>query len=152
MLLLWIIFNGKVTVEILLFGIVICAVLQRFAKRSLSYDPQKTNMPKFPIGFAVKYYIILIWEIIKANIQVLRIVWSPNIEVQPQVVSFQTDLQETPSRVLLANSITLTPGTITIQLNEGEYVVHALDKAFTEDLAESVFVKQLREMEGKMHG
>ena len=82
-----------------------------------------------------------------ANIAVIRIILSPKMEIQPCLVRFKTDLKSETNRVLLANSITLTPGTYTIDLNEDEYLVHALDTSFSGGMDESVFVERLRKME-----
>lgn len=152
MLLLWIVFNGKLTVEILMFGVCICAVLYWFTCKTLGYSPQKEVALMHVLGRFVKYQIILVWEIIKANLQVMQLILSPSAKIEPQMVHFQSDLKEDGSRITLANSITLTPGTITVGLEGGEYTVHALDKRFAEGLDDSVFVKQLTEMEEKLNG
>ncbi len=63
------------------------------------------------------------------------------------LVKFTTDLRSETAQVVLGNSITLTPGTYTAGLENGEFVVQALDKSFAEGLNDSVFVKQLRKLE-----
>ena len=68
-------------------------------------------------------------------------------EIDPVIVKFTTDLKTDVAKVVLANSITLTPGTITIKLEGSELVVHALDVELVEGIDESVFVKMLRKME-----
>lgn len=95
----------------------------------------------------LQYVFILIKEIIKANFEVIRMITSSRYEIEPAVVRFKTDLKTTPARILLANSITLTPGTITVLLEEDEYVVHCLDKSLAEGIDSSVFVSLLRKME-----
>ena len=72
---------------------------------------------------------------------------SSRYEIEPAVVRFKTDLKTQQARILLANSITLTPGTITVSLEEDEYVVHCLDKSLAEGINSSVFVTLLRKME-----
>ena len=86
-------------------------------------------------------------EIIKANWQVIYFILTSKYEVEPRLVKFKTDLKKNSSRAVLANSITLTPGTITVTLTENEYVVHCLDKELAEGMQDSIFVKQLRVME-----
>lgn len=95
----------------------------------------------------LQYVFILIKEIIKANFEVIRMITSSRYEIEPAVVRFRTDLKTTPARILLANSITLTPGTITVLLEEDEYVVHCLDKSLAEGIDSSVFVSLLRKLE-----
>ena len=99
--------------------------------------------------FQILHYVfVLIKEIIKANFAVIKMITSSRYEIEPAVVRFKTDLKTTPARILLANSITLTPGTITVMLENDEYEVHCLDKSLAEGMNSSVFVKLLEEMEG----
>lgn len=144
---LWIIFNGRVTTEIILFGIAIAAVMYWFVCHFMEYSP-KTEFKIFKNFFlGICYVIILIWEIIKANICVMKLIYSSELEVEPVVVQFKTKLKTDAARVALANSITLTPGTITVTLTDNEYFVHCLDKELAEGIENSIFVKMLQKME-----
>ncbi|WP_304507273.1 Na+/H+ antiporter subunit E [Anaerotignum sp.] len=147
--LLWIIFNGKVTLEIVLFGIAICAWLYWFMCKYLGYHANKEMRILKHMHLYIRFFFILALEIIKANIAVIRIILSPKKEFEPAIVKFKTDIKSDLGRVFLANSITLTPGTYTIQLEDDEYLIHALDKPFGEDLNDSVFAKEIRELEAK---
>ena len=69
------------------------------------------------------------------------------VEITGSIVRFHTDLKSESAKVLLANSITMTPGTITASLDGDEYVVHCLDKSLAAGIDESIFVAQLRKME-----
>ena len=90
---------------------------------------------------------VLVKEIIKANFAVIKMIMSSRYEIEPAVVKFKTDLKTTTARILLANSITLTPGTITVSLENDEYVVHCLDKSLAEGINSSIFVTLLRKLE-----
>ena len=68
-------------------------------------------------------------------------------EIDPVVVRFRTDLKSKAAKVALANSITLTPGTITVDLEGDELIIHALDAELVEGIDESIFVRLLRKME-----
>ena len=143
LLLLWFIFNGRVTLEVALFGIVICGWLYWFICKYMGYSFQREKVLVKKIPLYLKYAFVLLWEIFKANVDVIKIIFSPAL------VRFHTDLKSEASLVALANSITLTPGTYTVELENGEYVVQALDREkFGEGLEDSVFVKQLRRLEG----
>lgn len=72
---------------------------------------------------------------------------SPKFKNEPVIVQFRTDLKSKMARVLLANSITLTPGTITVSLEDDVYTVHCLDKRLAEGMDTSVFVRLLRKLE-----
>lgn len=145
--LIWIIFNGQFTFEIAAFGVVVAGLMYLFICKFLNYHP-KTDLLICKMFFLVLQYVfVLITEIIKANFAVIRMIMSSRYEIEPTIVRFKTDLKSTPARVLLANSITLTPGTITVSLEEDEYVVHCLDKELAEGINSSVFVTLLKRLE-----
>ena len=145
---LWIIFNGKVTLEIVLFGLVIAAALDFFVIRFMDYRPQTTLKAIRLLPQMLLYVLVLLREIFKANIQTTRLLYSARYEVEPLLVTFRPGLKTDTARVVLANSITLTPGTITVTLEGDEFVVHCLDKELAEGIEDSVFVTLLRRMEG----
>ncbi len=145
---MWIIFNGRITPEIIIFGAVLSVFIYIFFIRFMGYDP-KTNL-KIVRNFlrTVKFIAVLIIEVVKANIDVIRLVLSRDIEVEPVLISFKTDLISDLSKVALANCITLTPGTITCELAEdGVYTVHCLDEEMAGGMSESKFVQLLRGFE-----
>ena len=145
--LIWIIFNGQLTIEIAAFGVVIAGLIYWFICKFLGYSPKMDLI----IGkklFQILYYVfVLVKEIIKANYEVIKMITSSKYEIEPAVVRFKTDLKTQFARTLLANSITLTPGTITVSLENDEYVVHCLDKSLAEGINSSVFVTLLRKLE-----
>lgn len=150
----WIIFNGRITLEILLFGAVISTVMFCFICKYMNYNPQKEkNFYRNILPFC-GYLFLLIKEIIIANIAVFRLILNGNEVVEPIIVRIKPDLKSEFLRVVLANSITLTPGTITVSISEEELVVHCLDKSLAEGMEQSKFVKMLQRMErgGQEHG
>lgn len=146
--LVWVIFNGRLTLEIGAFGVVIAGGIYWFICKFLDYSPRTDLMLGKKLFQILHYVFVLVKEIIKANFEVIKMIMSSKYELEPVVISFRTDLRTTPARILLANSITLTPGTITVSLKEDEYVVHCLDKSLAEGISDSVFVSLLRKMEG----
>ena len=144
---LWIIFNGNFTWEIFWIGAVISAALYWFVCRFMDYSIKKDLAGVKKLGKVLLYVVILVVEIVKANRQVIHYILTSKYEIEPVLVKFRTKLKKDSSRAVLANSITLTPGTITVSLTENEYVVHCLDKELAEGMEDSVFVKQLSKME-----
>ena len=67
--------------------------------------------------------------------------------MQPKLASFKTKLSTRGARVMLADSITLTPGTITVSLQDDTYLVHCLDESMEDGLYDSSFEKHLHEIE-----
>lgn len=147
LLLFWIILNGKITVEILLIGLIIAAVFSVFANKFLNYKMSTEKKFWKNLILILEYIVVLLVEIVKANLVVLKILLTPGRKVHPVLVHFESPLKKEISKVVLADSITLTPGTITVRLNEEGYTVHCLDKSMADGLDKSVFVRILKKME-----
>lgn len=145
--LVWIIFNGAVTVEITIFGLVISSAMYLFICRFMNYSVKKDIAYLKRTIPILEYVGVLVWEIIKANFAVIKLVTSSKYDLEPVLIHFKTDLQTRQARVILANSITLTPGTITVSLEENEYVVHCLDKELAKGMNHSIFVELLEKIE-----
>jgi multicomponent Na+:H+ antiporter subunit E len=145
--LLWVIFNGNITLEICLFGIVIAAVIFAFTCKFMDYSIQKEKQNLKKIFKFFRYVCVLIMEIMKANLAVIHMILSEEEELEPTIVSFHSDMKTPAGRAFLANAITLTPGTITVSLEDSDYVVHCLDSDLAVGLDSSVFVNLLTDLE-----
>ena len=142
--LLWLIFNGRVTLEICLFGIVVTGLVYAFCVAVLGYHPRNERRVLRRLGRYLQYGAMLVWEIVKANVQTMKVILSPKAAYRPAVVR----LEEASSRVLLSNSITLTPGTVTIRQHEEEFLVLCLDKDGGEAIPDWNLVRILKKLEG----
>ncbi|WFA08468.1 Na+/H+ antiporter subunit E [Tissierella sp. Yu-01] len=145
--LFWIMLNGSITIEIVLFGLVICLFVYIFTYKNtrLTSNMEKNILRK--LCGILKYLIILIVEVYKSNITIIKLVLSPTPEIKPTLKFIKVDLNSRIARVALANSITLTPGTITVSMNENDYLIHALHKDYLDGIEESIFVEKLKELE-----
>lgn len=146
-LVLWVIFCARWSVEVALIGVVLSGIVYRFGCRYLGYDPGQEYRLLKKGGALLQYAGIVVWETILSNIQVSKIVFARKIEVEPRIIFFTTELKTDAARVMLANSITLTPGTITVALQDGLFCVHCLNSEMAEGIERSVFVRKLREIE-----
>ncbi len=143
----WIIFNGNITLEIVIFGVVIAAVMFAFMCKFMDYSLKKElNVYKKSIWF-LAYVVLLLREIIKANLAIIPKILTVEEEMEPCLVTFRTSLKTDFARMLLANSITLTPGTITVALKGDEYTIHCLDTSLAEGLENSDFEKALKKLD-----
>lgn len=142
-LIFWIILCEKLSAEVFILGIVVSASVFYFNKHFLTMGSFKIG--KLPL-YAL-YLLLLLKEIVIANISVAVIVLSPRMNISPCIVRLKTQLKSSLHRAILANSITLTPGTLTVQLNEDELVVHCLVKEYIPDLIHSKFEKLLLKIE-----
>ncbi len=144
---LWVIFNGAFTLEICIFGIVIAAAVFAFTCRFMDYSVQREKQLYKKLWKMLCYVFVLIKEIVLANLTVIPMILTEREEQEPVLVHFKTDMQTTAGRAFLANAITLTPGTITVTLEEDEYTVHCLDESLAPGMDSSIFVDHLRELE-----
>ena len=145
--LFWIILNGRITLEITIFGIVISAAIYLFICIFMDYSPKKDLFLVKKIPLVIAYIAVLIREIIKANITMARFIFNREIIAEPVLVHFNSDLKTRLARTVLADSITITPGTITVEMDDGSFCVHCYDKSMAEGIEDSIFVRLLRRME-----
>ncbi|MBQ0071402.1 MAG: Na+/H+ antiporter subunit E [Spirochaetales bacterium] len=146
-LLFWIILNSRLTMEILVFGIAISAVMFLFICRFMGYSIKKEMMLGKSTLFLLRYLTVLLVEIVKANYAVVKLAFSPVYQPEPEIVIFKTHLKTSIARTLLANSITLTPGTVTVSVIGDEYTVHCFDKELAVGIEDNIFVKMLEKFE-----
>lgn len=144
---MWILFNGQITLEIVLFGLVIAAVIYWFICKYMDYSVQKDILIAKQLLRIVEYLAVLLKEVLKANLVLLGIILNLYQKPEPVLVTFRAPLKTDTARAVLANSITLTPGTITVNLEEDQFTVHCLDKSMAQGLDDSVFVRLLTKME-----
>ena len=145
----WIILNGRFTVEIALLGIVFATAVYGFAWKFMGLNWAREKVFWKHLMWGVQYLFILLKEIVLANLTVLKIVLSPKKKLHPVIVSFDAPLKNHLLQVILADSITLTPGTITVRLYEEKFEVHCLDESMAKGLNNSVFVKMLKKWEAE---
>ena len=145
--LVWIIFNGAITTEICIFGVVVAFLMFGFVCKFMDYSWRKEKLLIQRSGYFLLYLGNLLIEIVRANVSVCHFVLSDRDEIHPVMVSFHTTLKSSFARVILTNSITLTPGTITVSLQGDEVIVHCLDRSLAEGMEDSSFVKMLEHME-----
>ncbi len=144
---LWMIYFGSITVESAVFGVVIAAAIFAFTCKFMGHSFQKEINIYKSLPDLVRYVYVLVCEIVKANLAVIHMILSEEEELKPALVSFHSDLKTPTGRAFMANAITLTPGTITVLLENEDYVVHCLDEELAEGMDTSVFAQMIGELE-----
>lgn len=144
---LWVILNGRLTVEIAVAGVIICVVLYLFLHKFMGYKMQQDVIIAKAFPRIISYLFYLVIEVIKANLEVAKAILRFDTEPEPVMVKFRTNIKTETGRTVLANSITLTPGTFTIDLEDGEFTVHALDRAYAEGLDQCDFITGINKLE-----
>jgi multicomponent Na+:H+ antiporter subunit E len=132
---LWLALSSKLDLPKLIAGSVVCLIISLFGAGIYS----KLGLPPISIKrilFSLVYVIVLFWEIIKANFDVAYRVIHPKMPVKPGIVVIKTCLKSDIAKMILANSITLTPGTFTLDVIGDELIVHWINVK-TEDIDEA---------------
>lgn len=144
---LWVILNGRWTTEIGVLGVLFAAVMYVFSCKFIGFSLGIDFQLLKRIPSAIGYGRVLLCEIVKANITVLKLILDKKFEPKPQLVHFDSVLMRDRHLVTLANSITLTPGTITVELQDNHFLVHCLDESMVEGLDGGIMVRKLEKME-----
>lgn len=142
----WIINSGHFDALLLSLGVlsilIVMYISRRMAKVSGDYQPPVILSPKLPL-----YVVWLMKEIVKSNIEVILCIWQKKPAIEPRVIKVKASQQSDLFKVLYANSITMTPGTVTLEIEGDEFTVHALTRSAREGLESGDMDKHVRELE-----
>lgn len=130
----WMLLSGHTSFLLISLGIVSVALTIFLAKRMNVIDHES-----YPVHISSQmpaFFVYIFREIVKANLDVVkRIITQQGKDISPRVVELPVPQKTDLARVMYANSITLTPGTVTMELSEDKVLVHALCKQGADDLA-----------------
>ena len=132
---LWLALNPRLDLPEIVCGGLVCLVISLFAAHiysRLGFPPLSIKV----VLFFLLYAFVLFWEIIKANFDVAYRVVHPKMPIRPGIVVIRTRLKSDIAKMILANSITLTPGTFTLDVVGDELLVHWINVR-TEDVDEA---------------
>ncbi|WP_022851898.1 Na+/H+ antiporter subunit E [Limisalsivibrio acetivorans] len=144
-LIFWLMLSGEFKPLLLGFAVVYSAIVAVMTKDLFMRDADKGT----PVRL-LKFFLYLPWlmkEILVANIQVVKIVLSPSMPIDPVMVKEGSELKTDIGLTTLGNSITLTPGTVTVDIEDGELLVHAIDAAAEKGITDRVIEKKVLEIE-----
>ena len=128
----WLLWSGHYTPLLLSFGVLSCVVVVAIARRMRIVDQEGAPV-ELPLR-VLSYLPWLLWEIVKSNVDVARRILTPGLPISPRLIKIKAGQRSDIGRVIYANSITLTPGTVTVGVEGDELTVHAL----TEEAASSL--------------
>ena len=134
LLAIWLLANASLDSQVVLTGVLLATLLSLgLAGFSSAYAEVRLS-PQVLVHY-VLYLLVFSAELLRANLNVARLVFSPRIDIHPGIVEIKTKLKSRTGRMVLANSITLTPGTITVSVNAlGKFAVHSIDRPSGEAL------------------
>lgn len=127
-------------------GAFACAAVTLLSKRLGILDDE--GLPYRWWLRTAKYLPWLMWQVILANIDVLKQVWRPQLQIAPQMITVKHELRTAYGLATYMNSITLTPGTVTVDVGKGELLVHALTQGAADDLIEGEMHRRVLALEG----
>lgn len=146
--LLWVLWSGLFKPLLLALGLVSCLLVVWLVRRLDTVDHESV-----PVSLGLRivaYWGWLLKEIVMSSLTVTRIVLSPSLPISPQVVQFRALQATEVGRVLLGNSITLTPGTLTTDIDgDGVVTVHALTAAGAADVVEGGMNRRVAALEAR---
>ncbi len=126
MFLFWLAYTSSFKFEEILAGLVISIIIAYFNYESFSKKGFSADIFTRLIKLLI-YIPVFIWEMIKANIDVARRVINPELPINPGIVAINTELKSDIGKMFLANSITLTPGTLTVDVIDDIMYIHWID-------------------------
>ena len=149
MFIFWILLSGEFTFILITSGVVASLIVAY-----LSHDifVGKADL-KTETGRVFKFIVYipwLLWEIILANVEIAYLVLNPKPLIDPQLVHFKNDLKTDLGIVTLAHSITLTPGTVTVEANREEFIIHAIWQKSAEGIISGEMQRKVRKIEGEV--
>ncbi|MEW8508111.1 MAG: Na+/H+ antiporter subunit E [Candidatus Thiodiazotropha sp.] len=145
--LFWLLLSGHTGLLLLSLGLG-SVVLVLWLIRRMDRSDQATAKMIFSIGF-LRYLTWLIGQVLLSNIDVARRVWDPKMPINPASGRIDVSLKTPLLKVIYANSITLTPGTVTMEVGDDYFVIHALNAVDIEALKAGEMEGRLKRLESQ---
>ncbi len=143
----WLLLSGHYTPLLISFGLASCALVVLLAHQMQIIDEEG-----FPLHLAPRALRYLLWlavAVVKSNLELAARVLNPKLPIAPELVELQGSQHTDVGRVTYANSITLTPSTVTIEAeSDGTFLVHAVSAESAEELRRGEMDEQVTRMEG----
>ncbi|MGE4518111.1 MAG: Na+/H+ antiporter subunit E [Desulfobacteraceae bacterium] len=150
----WIVFSGYLDLYHLTLGAVSAGFVSFLSAKIIFPDPIKKGLGLVWIKFLL-YFPWLIYQIFLSSFHMLKIVFSPSVknQIDPHIFEFKSRIKNTTGLVTFANSITLTPGTMTVKVTPtGKFTVHAIDKTTASGLPGEMEKKTAKIFGEKING
>lgn len=143
----WVVLSSKITLIQLIVGF-FASLLVVFYNYDLVFNDLEATKITFEfIGRLIHLFIVLLIEIVKSNIHVMMIVLSPKMKINPGFKKIKQPLKKEFNQALFANAITLTPGTLTVDMDDEYILVHGLEMEHIDDIKKSNMQKAFERLE-----
>ena len=149
MFIFWILLSGEFTFILITSGVV-ASLITAYLSHDIFVGKADLKTETGRVFKFIVYIPWLLWEIILANVEIAYLVLNPKPLVDPQIVRFKNDLKTDLGIVTLAHSITLTPGTVTVDANREEFVIHAIWQKSAEGIISGEMQRKVKKIEGEV--
>ena len=147
-LLFWIILNSRFTLEVVLIGIFVSALMTLFTYKVIGVSLKKELELWRVFGKHVFVYGgMLVGGMIMSNLQMIKIILSKDKGDKAKIIYFETPVKSDFAKLILMYSIMLTPGTVAFEAEEERFGIHAISEKMGKDIEKSKFVKKLQQIE-----
>ena len=150
----WMVLSGRTETKFIVYGLLTAAVTTWATYPLLLVPNQEGSKKYFVFGVSIPkfimYFFWLMWQLVLANIDVLLATTAQELDIDPKVVRFYFRADNPMASVVLANSITLTPGTVTINVtDDGLYEIHALTRGAAAGVLDGSMQKKVAALYGE---
>lgn len=142
----WVVLSGHYTPMLITAGAVSALLCVLAAVRMRTVDAEGHPVELFP--GAVTYFPWLLWEIVKSAWAVTKVILHPKLPISPTMTVVRASQKTAAGRATYANSITLTPGTVTVGVNGNDFTVHAIVREGAMDLEDGGMDRRVSRFEG----
>lgn len=152
LMIVWFLINNSFKLEIIVVGVILSLIIAViFGRRTDVLNEFKFTPAAF--FYTGVYLVVFFWELVKSNIHVALIVLKPSLPINPGIVKTKTVLKSKMARMILTNSITLTPGTLTVDIEGDTLYIHWIDvKSADVEVATEEIVKKFEKILVKIYG
>lgn len=143
----WIVLSSKLSLVSIIVGFFASLLVIFYNFDLIFFDGETTKLTTRALKNYTILFLILVLEIIKSNIHVMIIVLSPKLKINPGFKRIKQPLKKDFNQVLFANAITLTPGTLTVDMEDEYILVHGLELEHIDDIASGKLQKAFERLE-----
>ena len=138
----WFLLSGMTNLLMIMLGL-FSSFLVVWIINKMDLVDHEVSFHNFNIGKLIMYFFWLLREIIVSNLKVCLYIVTPNKKINPEIIKIKSSQNSEFANVLYANSITLTPGTVTIDVDKNDFIVHTLDTQFKESLEKNIMDQKI---------
>jgi len=152
LMVVWILVNNSFSGQIIIVGLILSAIITLLFGANLRIFDELKLTPA-SLVYTLIYLMVFLIELIKSNLDVARRVLTPSLPINPGIVKTKTVLKSKMGRMILANSITLTPGTLAVDIKDDTLYIHWIDVCCEDiDQATNAIVKKFEKHLVKIYG